>query len=168
MTLKSGTVRSLQTALGNKAAADEIKEILEEVEVEQDITDLVSFSEQVTLTNSLKVDLTNTLPAGAVVKAVRARIDTAVTGDGSGSDNFAKIGVGTAADPDLYGLTSALTANTKVTSMIAHAVIASETTVSLYTCQTGGTASDEKFTAGGLVTVEFLYEVCEALPDYSA
>lgn len=165
MTIANGTKAALRTALGNRAANLEILTLLNELDIVADAVDVVKIEQTVTLTNAVKADLSTQLPAGAVVLAAASRIDTAVTGDGTGDDGLTKIGIGTAANPDLYGLSSALTAGIKTSLLPDWAVIGSATTVSVYAVDDAGDAVTEKFVAGGVVTVRIVYIAPKSLPD---
>lgn len=121
--------------------------------------------EVVTTTNAVENALTNTVPAGAVILSVQANLNTAITGDASGDDLLAKVGVGTNADPDKYGKTSALTKNLKIDTVPDWAVLASAETIVVKAAKTDGTACTEKFTAGGKVRVRVVYLALTSMPD---
>lgn len=123
--------------------------------------------ETVTLTNAVHDALTSTIPAGAVVLSAQLNLETAVTGDGTGDTLFAKVGLGTAADPDKYALTGALTLNAKASSIPDWAVLGSAETVVIKAAKTDGTAATEKFTAGGIVRVRIVYLTQADLADAS-
>ena len=168
MTLKSGTVTNLFAAMGNNAAADDVRDHINAGALVFDGMVPTKITQQVTLTNAVKTDLTTQLPANSVVLLAKLRLDELAVGDASGDDLFAKVGLGTAADPDLYGLTAALTANSKATTIPPWAEVTTATTVSVYACKSDGSAATEKFVAGSLVTVELTYLVASDLADYSA
>jgi len=123
--------------------------------------------ETVVLTNAVETDLTETVPAGAVVLSVQANLETAVTGDGTGDDGLTKVGIGLTADPDKYGKTSALTQNAKIDTIPDWAVLAAEETVTVKACDDNGDAVTEKFTADGEVRVRIVYAACNSLADAS-
>ena len=120
-------------------------------------TQIVVQDEIVTLTNAVETDLAHTVPAGAVILSVQANLETLVVGDASGDNLGAKVGIGTTADPDKYGITSALTANLKIDTLPDWAVLGSEETVTVKLAKTDGSAATEKFVAGGLVRVRIVY-----------
>ena len=123
--------------------------------------------ETVTLTNAVEDDLTETLPAGAVVLSAQLNLETAVTGDASGDDGLDLVGLGTTADPDLLTITSALTKNAKADTIPDWAVLASETTITIKAVDDGGAAVTEKFVAGGIVRARIVYAVPNSLDDAS-
>jgi len=122
--------------------------------------------ETVTLTAAVKTDLTTQLPATSVVLAVQGNLQTTVVGDGTGDNGLTKIGIGTAADPDIYGLSADLVKNTKITGVpAAYAVIAAATTWSVYAVDNAGAAVTEKFVAGSTVRVRIVYMDLDPLVD---
>lgn len=121
--------------------------------------------ETVTLTNAVQTDLTNTIPAGAVILSVQSNLDTLVAGDASGDDLGVKVGIGVTADPDKYGLSSALTKNLKTDKIPDWAVLASAEQITVKLAQTDGSAATEKFVAGGIVRVRVVYLATNSLDD---
>jgi hypothetical protein len=121
--------------------------------------------ETVTLTNAVETDLTETVPAGAVILSVQANLATAVTGDASGDDGLTKVGIGVTADPDKYGLSADLAKNTKINTIPDWAVLAGAETVTVKAADNAGAAVTEKFTAGGEVRVRLVYAVLNSLDD---
>jgi len=121
--------------------------------------------EVVTLTNAVSTALTNTVPAGAVILSVQGNLQTAVVGDASGDDLFAKVGIGVAADPDKYGLSAVLTANAKLGAIPDWAVLGTAETVIVKAAKTDGSAATEKFVAGGQVRVRIVYLALTNLAD---
>lgn len=119
--------------------------------------------ETVTLTNAVEDDLTETVPAGAVILSSQGNLETAVVGDGTGDDGLVKVGIGVTADPNKYGLSGALTKNSKIDSIPDWAVLGSEETVTVKAADAAGAAVTEKFTAGGSVRVRIVYAVCNSL-----
>ncbi len=128
-------------------------------------TEVRVIDEVVTLTNAVTTNLTNTVPAGAVIVSVQANLNTAVTGDASGDDLFVKVGIGTSGDPDKYGLSADLTKNAKVNTIPDWAVLASAETIGARAAKTDGTAATEKFTAGGKVRIRVVYLTLNSLVD---
>jgi len=119
--------------------------------------------EVVTTTNGVEDNLTETVPAGAVILYGQINLDTAVVGDASGDDLLAKVGLGTTADPDKYGKTAALTLDSKGDLIVDWAVLGSEETVAVRACKTDGTACTEKFTGSESVRVRLAYLVLNSL-----
>lgn len=121
--------------------------------------------ETVTLTNAVKTDLTDQVPAGAIILCVQGNLKTAVTGDASGDDGLVKVAIGTAADPDIYGISGTLAKNQKLNKIPAAYAVLAATTVSVYAVDTNGAAVTEKFTAGGQVRVRITYQLLNSLDD---
>lgn len=91
--------------------------------------------------------MTATIPAGSVILAVQANIESALTGGGT----TVKVGVGlNASDPDKYGLSSALTKNAKISTIPAHAVLAGATQLDVCACATAGGSGDTALTVGSV------------------
>lgn len=118
--------------------------------------------ETVTVDGSATYDLTEQLPARAVVLACEVSVSATVV-----ATTAVKIGVGrkeTTADPDKYALTSALTAATytgtkiTVTPVLADATAAE--TIQVVACDTNGAAAGT-LDSGGTVTVKLWYRVTE-------
>lgn len=81
-------------------------------------------------------DLNIDIPSGAMPiggQLLNATIITATTA--------VKVGLGTAADPDKYGLTPALTKNSKHGKLVAPTPLGSAEDVRIYACDTGGSAA---------------------------
>lgn len=125
----------------------------------------IAIDETVTLTNAVEVDLTNTVPSGAVILSVQGNLETAVTGDGTGDTGLTKVGIGTTADPDKYGLSGALTKDQKLDTIPAHAVLGSAEQIAVRAANNSGAAVTEKFTAGGKVRVRVVYATHDSLAD---
>jgi hypothetical protein len=95
-------------------------------------------------------------PAGAVLLCAQANIQAAATG----GSTTTKVGLGTEADPDLYGKTSALTKNLKITTTPDWAVIASPVRLRVSACATDGSAGDTALTVGSVrIRIVFLAPV---------
>ena len=165
MSLREGTAAALRVALANDAAYQELKTILEESEVLHDSVDIVRVTETVTLTNAAFTNLTNTLPAGAGLLSAKMRLNTLVDGDASGDNGLVAVGLGTAGDPDAYGLTASLLANQKTARITSPASAATATTLRINACAANGSIVTEKFVAGATVFVELVYLVPKALPN---
>jgi len=119
--------------------------------------------EVVTTTNAVETNLTQTVPAGAVILSVQGNLDTLIVGDASGDNLGVKVGIGTTATPNKYGLTSALTQNLKIDTIPDWAVLSGAETVCVKLAKTDGSAATEKFVAEGLVRVRIVYAVCNSL-----
>lgn len=117
----------------------------------------------VTLTNAASTALATALPAGAVILSVQANLEEAVVGDGSGDNGLTKVGIGVSGDPDAYGLSAALTANTKIDKIPSWAALAASTTLGVYACDNAGAAVTEKFVAGSTVRVVVTYYELDSL-----
>jgi len=130
--------------------------------------ELKVYDETIQLTNAVKTDTTLVLPAGAVVIAAQLNLEATITGDGSGDDLLAKIGLGmSGGDEDAFDNTADLVKNTKINNVPDWAVSAGGT-VSIFALKTdGATACTEKFTggAGQNVRVRIAYLACNGLDD---
>lgn len=105
--------------------------------------------------------MTAEIPAGAVIESVQANIDALVVAGGT----TVKVGIAPdVADPDEYGLSAALTKNTKISVIPAPAVLATAETLSVFACATAGGVGDTNITAGK-VRVRVTYRVAAALPN---
>lgn len=120
-------------------------------------TNVSVIDEIVTTTNAVENNLTNTVPAGAVILSVQGNLETLIVGDGTGDDLGVKVGIGVTADPDKYGITSALTKNLKIDTIPDWAVLSGAETVCVKLAKTAGAAATEKFVAGGKVRVRIVY-----------
>jgi hypothetical protein len=95
-------------------------------------------------------------PVGAVLLCAQANVEAALTGGGT----TVKVGLGTSSDPDVYGLSSALTKNTKITTMPAYSALTGTARVRVSSCATGGTAGDTALTVGSVrIRIIFLAPV---------
>lgn len=164
----SGLKRALEVSLANPGAYTEMVRRMAEADIVRNALDVVEYTEQITLTNAAFVNLTSTIPAGSVILYSALRADTLVVGDGSGDNGLTKLGLGASGDPDLYGLTGALTANSKNAVIPDWAVQGSALQLRVNAVNNSGVAVTEKFVAGGLVTVKVVYITPRALADYSA
>jgi hypothetical protein len=125
------------------------------------------YDEIVELTNAVTTNTTLAVPAGAVVLSAQANLQATITGDASGDDLLAKIGLGITGSVVKYGVTSALTKNAKIDTVPDWAVNAGET-LALYAVKAdGSTAATEKFTGGAtqLVRVRVVYLAANSLDD---
>lgn len=152
--------RRVKQALINADAAIEVNNILDAQNTQ------VVVEETLTLTNAVSKSMTAEIPSGAIIKSVAVNLQTAVTGDASGDDLLAKIGLGISGTIAKYGVVATLTKNSKLTKIPTVAVLGSAETLVLYALKTdGATACTEKFVAGGIVKVRVVYEKPAALPD---
>ena len=109
-----------------------------------------------------------TIPLDAILKSVQGNVETAATG----GSTTVKIGIGIASSPSLLGLTSGLTKNLKIDTLLDYVelldytVDSAETTVPVlvYPCATDGTIGDAAFTAGTL-RVRIVYDRLTSLDD---
>lgn len=127
--------------------------------------EIVALDQVITLVNAVKADMTTPIPAGAVIVSVQTNNENNIFGDGSGDNLLAKIGIGTAADPDAYGKTDNLRSNHKINTLPDWAVLGAETQLSVYAVKTSGDACTEKFVAGGKVRVRVHYFQPNGLDD---
>jgi hypothetical protein len=108
------------------------------------------------------------IPAGAVVLAAQANLDTAITVGGT-SNAAAGVGLGTASDPDKYGFTAAVTKNTKLTTLPDYAAgLAAKEDVILSPVDNAGTVPTSNPAIGGTdeqITVVITYILLADLPD---
>ncbi len=109
---------------------------------------------------AVSTDLTEDVPAGAVILSVQANIETAVVAGG----NSVKVGVGPTGDPDQYGLTADLAKNTKIDLIPAHAVLAALEDIQVNMCATAGGIGNTAASAGA-VRVRIVYAVQNSLDD---
>ena len=124
------------------------------------------YEETIELTNAVFTDTTLAVPAGAVILSVQVNLEAAITGDGSGDNLFALIGIGiSGGDEDAYGETAALTKNSKIDTIPDWAINAGETIAIFALKADGDTACTEKFTGGTGqdVRVRIVYAVCKSL-----
>lgn len=157
--LATDTKRRVKQALINADAAIEVNNILDAQNTQ------VVVEETLTLTNAVSKSMTAEIPAGAVIKSVAVNLQTAVTGDASGDDLLARVGLGISGTVAKYGSITALTKNSKLTKIPTHAVLASAETLVIYALKTDNSACTEKFVAGGIVKVRVVYETPAALAD---
>lgn len=163
MSLTTRVKTLLRREMANNGAS---KELFDAVNGVQGDTQGNLLDETVTLTNAVSTNLVGTLPAGAYVRSIQVNLTSAVTGDASGDDLFAKLGLGISGTIVKYGVTSVLTKNAKITKIPAQAVLASGETLGLYAVKAdGSTACTEKFTAGGTVRVRVWYSTPVAAAD---
>ena len=110
---------------------------------------------------ALYKELTYLFPANVVIVSAQANIQAALTGGGT----TAKLGLGTEADPDVYGLTGALTKNAKIdTQPDAAAGFAAPTVLRLSSCTAAGAAGNTALTVGS-VRVRIVYRALVSLID---
>lgn len=106
--------------------------------------------------------LTTALPANSVILSIQACIEEKVTVATSGG---AFVGLGThGTDPDVYGKSTALTKNSKITTLPDWSVISASTTVDVcgIADSTGYPIASGAFT-GGKVRVRIVYFTLAAL-----
>lgn len=103
-------------------------------------------------------DLTIDIPDGAVILSVQANLDTAIT-----ASTAVKVGIGIAANPDLYGLTSDVTADLKSNNIPDWAVLSGAEDVKIFACDTNGDAAGTIGGAAELVRVRIVYLTLNSL-----
>jgi hypothetical protein len=104
-------------------------------------------------------DLTEDIPAGAVILSAQANLETLI-----GATTAVKVGLGIAADPDKYGKTSALTKNLKIDTIPAYAVLAGAEDIKVFAVDAAGAAAGTiGGTAGNKVRVRIVYAACKSL-----
>lgn len=81
-----------------------------------------------------------------IVLSAQLNIQAALTG----GSTTVKVGLGTEADPDLFGLTAALTKNSKITTIPDWAVITTATPIRVSSCASNGTEGDTALTVGSV------------------
>lgn len=101
-----------------------------------------------------------TIPIGAVLRSVQANIATAATAGGTST----KVGIGIDANPDAYGLTSVLTQNAKINTMLDWNALAGAVAIEAYPVTDAGAIGDTAFTAGTL-RVRIVYDQLNSLDD---
>jgi uncharacterized membrane protein len=127
--------------------------------------------ETVNLTNAVETNLTETVPAGAVILSVQANLQTTVVGDASGDDGLVKVGIGITSDPDKYGKSADLVKNHKIDTIPDWAVLSGAEIVCVKGCDTSGDGVTEKFVADvpagtrNQVRVRIVYAVPNSLDD---
>lgn len=99
-----------------------------------------------------------TVQAGAIIRAVQANVEVAATAGGTS----VKVGLGTDTDPDAYGKTAAITANAKIDTLLAPAVLSGDAAIKAYPCATDGGAGDTAFSAGTM-RVRVIYDRLSSL-----
>lgn len=100
--------------------------------------------------------LTYLFPAGTQILCAQANIQAALTGGGT----TAKLGLGTEADPDLFGKTSALTQNLKITTVPSWSPLSGATYLRLTGVKSDGDAGDTALTVGSVrVRIVFIAPV---------
>lgn len=122
--------------------------------------ELCVINETSAVLNAVSTDLTQDLPDGAVLLGGQINVETAVTGGGTTT----KIGLGPVADPDKYGLTSALTKNAKGDLLIAPAVLSGAEDVKINACTDAGAIGDTALTVG-TVRIRLYYRQMNSLDD---
>ena len=98
--------------------------------------------------------MTTPIPAGAVILSVQANIEATVTG----GSTTVKIGLGpNGGDVDAYGLSGDLVKNTKINTIPAWAVLATETAIDVNGVVTNGSALGDTNITAGSVRVRVVY-----------
>lgn len=105
------------------------------------------------------VDLSKDIPDGAIITSIAMNNQTLITGAGGG----VKVGLGVAADPDKYGLSADLVKNTKVTLLVAEAILSGAEDIKIFATDGAGAAAGTLDT--GTVRVRITYTEKIPLPD---
>jgi len=117
--------------------------------------------DEVVATGAINNDLTENVPAGAVILSVQLNVDSALTGGGT-TANYA---IGTSANPDLYSpIVGDLAKNSKTDFIPGHAVLGSAENIQVNGTTAGGAAGDTALTVG-TVRVRIIYQVASSLED---
>jgi hypothetical protein len=98
-------------------------------------------------------DLSDVVPAGAVIIGVQVKLMTAITG----ADGATKVGIGTAAVPDKYGKTTGLTSGLLITTTPNWAVLGAPETINLYAVDDAGAATGKIGGASESIKVRVMY-----------
>lgn len=104
------------------------------------------------------VDLTEDIPDGAVILGCQMNLETIVT-----ATTAVKVGLGIAANPDLYGITASLLKNVKTNLIPDWAVLSGAEDILIYAVDTGGSAAGTIDT--GTVRVRIVYLALNGLDD---
>lgn len=123
--------------------------------------ELKIIEEDIVLDGSASNALTTNPLIGSVIICAQANLETAVT-----ATTAVKVGLGTLVggdDPDLYGITSALTKNLKIDTMVAFTLLAAEEELAVFACATNGAAAGTLDT--GTVRVRIIYYEPNSLDD---
>jgi hypothetical protein len=108
---------------------------------------------------AVSTDLTEDVPAGAVILSVQGNVETALTGGGT-TVNW---GIGTVADPDKYSPTvGALTLDAKIDNVPDWAVLAGAEDIQVHGVTAGGAIGDTALTVG-TVRVRIVYLALNSL-----
>jgi len=128
-----------------------------------------ALKENVSLTSGTSVSLTNALPSPCIIMSVQCEILTLVVGAGDGGDDLAKIGLSTDTDPDEYGITDDLLADSTIDTFPSsydgtdcNAYYATGPTFSVSGCQSDGSAATETFSSGS-VSVYIVYRALNSM-----
>lgn len=159
-----GITRSRLKSALSKTGADDLVNAIQSATASQLYETVTVVTETLTLTNAVKKDMTAVIPAGAIILGVFARLNALTAGDASGDDLLAKVGVGITGSVVKYGVTSALTKNSKVSTLPTPTLLAASETLGVYGVKAdGSTAATEKFVAGTTVTITVRYKTPVAL-----
>jgi len=117
--------------------------------------------DEVVASGAINNDLTEDIPADAVVLSVQGNVDAALTGGGTTTN----VCLGTAGDPDLYSPTvGALTANAKIDYLPDWAVTSGAVDLQVNACTGAGAAGDTALTVGSF-RVRIAYLALNSLDD---
>ena len=107
-------------------------------------------------------DLTEDIPAGAVILSVQANIETLVVAGGTS----VKVAIGVAGgDVDKYGKTANLSKNAKIDTIPTHAVLGGAEDVQIGIVVTDGSTLGDTDASAGAVRVQIVYAALNSLDD---
>ena len=109
---------------------------------------------------AVSTDLTQNIPANSVILSAQLTIKTTVVAGGT----TVKVGIGPTSDPDKYGKTADLVANSKIDVIPAHAVLSSAEDVQLNMVATAGGIGDTAASAGA-VRLRIVFATLNSLDD---
>jgi hypothetical protein len=117
--------------------------------------------------SAVETNMTNTVPAGSLIRAVIANCETALTGGGT----TVTWSVGTVADPDKYGSAGyptqadSLAQNSKSNWIGAQQITTTAETITLTGTATGGDADGNTALTNGSVKIMVIYDTYDAIPN---
>jgi hypothetical protein len=94
-----------------------------------------------------------TVPANSVLRSVQGNVQTAATGGGT----TAAVGIGVDADPDAYGVSAALTLDSKINKLLTPTFSSATIAIEAFPCTAAGAIGNTAFTAGTL-RVRIVYD----------
>jgi len=125
--------------------------------------EIVVIDEDLACTSGVFTNFTTALPAGSVILSVQANLETIIVGADDNDNGLVKIGVGAAADPDLYGKTADLLKNSKIDTIPDWAVLGA-TQLRVNAVDAAGAIVTETL-ASGTARVRVVYLALNSLDD---